>query len=175
MIYICIGSYSTLLDIRRYIFDLTATLSSAKGSNSEKWRSFPAEIAALKAVFLLGSNEWYYLADPSEFLSFEMVARPRPDKHFEEGKPTKNIGMGNVRMYNAELYYQTILIEAQLDTAMWSKELGAPKYQCSVTLRVHTGRLEIQDQKVNYSLAPRIETCNQLLKVHHASTERERK
>ena len=167
-----IGVYVPLLDVRRYVFDLTATLSSGSGSKTATWRSYPSEHAHLRQVSQPGSGGWRIIPDPSQFLSFETVARPSRKRPNRRG--LRNVGVGNVRLFNPELYYVTLLIEVKLDEHPWSKTTGGQKYQHAATFRLHTAKFEIHygstvdEHKCYWFMAPNVESDGQLLQVQVA-------
>ena len=116
------------------------------------------------------NDSWRLLADPSQFLSFETVGRQSP-KTMRNKVPSRNIGVGNVRMYNPQLYYTTLLIEAKLDEARWSPKTGAPRFQHTMTLRLHTARFQIcygdttSEHKCVWTMPPHVEDNMKLLEV----------
>ena len=162
--------YQPLMDLRRYCYDLCAVITDWKGSKSEKLRSFPSEMTAIKALWSLQKDGWHVLTDPSEFLSFETVARPLR-QHKVNGIPFRNIGIGNTRMQNATLFYSVVLLEAKLEETTWSKDTGMPRFQNSITLRLHTSRFQIHygstaaEHKCSWSMAPEVERNPKLLQT----------
>ena len=120
-------------------------------------------------------SKWYVLADPSQFLSFETVSRPSKRSR-RNGVPLRNVGCGNVHMYNQKLFYANILIEATLEEKTWSSSEGAPRFQHAMTFRVLTARLEINygetvaEHACVWDMPPDIEKNQTLLSVHHLAT-----
>ena len=162
--------YVPLLDLRRYIFDLSVTLADGAGSRTALWRSNPGEIAALKQGASQANDGWMVVPDPSQFLSYELVARPTR-RGFKNKIPQRGVGAGNVHMFNTELYYSTLLVEAKPEEQFWSRKHGAPRYQHGMTLRLLTGRFEIHygdtdaDHSCIWSMPPGVEDNKQLLEV----------
>ena len=164
----CSEVYYPLLDLRRYCFDLCALLTNAQGSKTEQMRSSPMEHSALKALATQQLGDWHIIQDPSEFLSFEIVARPKRS-HFKDGKPVKGVGVGHTRMFNPMLFYSVVLIEIKLVKCLWTKKEGLPRFQYSLTLRLHTSRMEInygdEEHQVVFTMPPGVESNQTLLKV----------
>ena len=159
------------MDLRRYTFDLSATITKPGGSKSEVIRSNPTEFTSIKAVFgEPDKNGWRSLPDPSDFLSFETVVKPRRHQYRHQ-RPTRNVGVGNVRMYNPELFYAVLLVEAKLKEELWSKDLGSARFQHSITLRLHMATFQISygetptEHTCTWQMAPYVEEDNVLLKV----------
>lgn len=165
-----IGRYTPLLDIRRYVFDMSRTLTNVCGTKTTIWRSFPAEMTAIMALSSPGLKGWRSIPDPSQFLSYELVARPNRSS-VKQGVPVRGVGMGNVVMYSPTLYYATLLVEVKPEESFWSIQEGAPRYQYAMTFRLHVARMEINygnsdsEHECVWHMAPGIEENMALLKV----------